>query len=73
MQKPFFSNVVQSTDVNNGIYTLATLVPFIMYLIMALLMQFGYNIGKKDAIALKNELEERNAKRDAEAGKSQEA
>lgn len=73
LQKPFFSNVVQSTDVNNGIYTLATLVPFIMYLIMALLMQFGYNIGKKDAIALKNELEERNAKRDAEAGKSQEA
>ena len=73
LQKPFFSNVVQSTDVNNGIYTLATLVPFIMYLIMALLMQFGYNIGRKDAIALKNELEERNAKRDAQAKKSQEA
>ena len=35
-----------------------------MYLIMALLMQFGYNIGRDDAIALKNELEERNAKRD---------
>lgn len=58
-------DVVQQTpEVNNGIYTLATLVPFILYIIMALLMQFGYNIKRDDAIALKNELEERNAKRD---------
>ena len=67
MQKPFFNNVIQTADVNNGIYSLATLAPCIMYLVMALLMQFGYNIGRDDAIALKNELEERNAKREAEA------
>ena len=65
--------VQQTTEVNNGIYTLATLVPFILYIIMALLMQFGYNIKRDDAIALKEELEERNAKRDAQAEKSQEA
>ena len=38
--------IVQTEDVNNGIYTLATLVPFIMYLAMALLMHFGYTLGK---------------------------
>ncbi len=53
--------VQQTTEVNNGLYTLATLVPFIIYLVMALLMQFGYNLNKTKTIELKNELEERNA------------
>lgn len=57
--------VQQTTEVNNGIYTLATIVPFIMYLIMALLMHLGYNIGRDETIALKEELEARNAARDA--------
>ena len=60
-------DVVQQTpEVNNGLYTLATLVPFIIYLVMALLMQFGYNLNKTKTIELKTELEERNAKNDAE-------
>ncbi|MCR4610396.1 MAG: glycoside-pentoside-hexuronide (GPH):cation symporter [Lachnospiraceae bacterium] len=58
--------IQQSESTINGIYILATLVPFILYLIMALLMQFGYNIKKDDAVKLKEYLEERNAKRDAE-------
>lgn len=61
--------VQQTTEVNNGLYTLATLVPFIIYLVMALLMQFGYNLNKTKTIELKNELEERNA--NAEGGNVQ--
>ncbi|MCR4674302.1 MAG: MFS transporter, partial [Lachnospiraceae bacterium] len=52
--------IVQSDSVNNGIYTLATLVPFIMYLLMALLMHFGYTLGKKETIELADELRERH-------------
>lgn len=52
--------IVQTEDVNNGIYTLATLVPFIMYLAMALLMHFGYTLGKKQTIELADELHARH-------------
>ena len=55
--------VKQTAEVNSGIYTLATLAPFVFYLVMALLMHFGYNLGKKETIALKEELETRNAAR----------
>ena len=54
--------VQQTQEVNDGLYTLATLVPFIIYLVMALLMQFGYNLNKTKTVELKEELEERNAK-----------
>ena len=55
--------VKQTAEVNSGIYTLATLAPFVFYLVMALLMHFGYNLGKNETIALKEELETRNAAR----------
>ena len=48
--------VVQTAEVNNGIYTLATLLPFVMYIIMALLLHFGYNLGKDEVVALNEEL-----------------
>ena len=59
--------VVQSAEVNNGIYTLATLLPFIMYILMALLLHFGYTIGKKETIALAEELHERHKNDQVEA------
>ena len=51
--------VKQTTEVNNGIYTLATLLPFVMYIIMALLLHFGYNLGKDEVVALNEELASR--------------
>ena len=51
--------VVQTQEVNNGIYTLATMLPFIMYIIMALLLHFGYNLGRKETEELKAELDAR--------------
>ena len=65
--------VEQTAEVNNGLYTLATLVPFIIYLIMALLMQFGYNLNKTKTIELKAELEERDAKRGADGATSEQS
>ena len=38
----------QSAEVIDGFYTLATLVPAIMFGIMALLLIFGYNLSKKN-------------------------
>ena len=58
--------IQQTSEVNDGLYTLATLVPFIIYLVMALLMQFGYNLNKTKTVELKNELEERNANNNVE-------
>ena len=37
----------QSAEVINGFYTLATLVPAIIFTLMALLLIFGYNLSKK--------------------------
>ncbi|MCR5098178.1 MAG: glycoside-pentoside-hexuronide (GPH):cation symporter [Lachnospiraceae bacterium] len=48
--------VRQTAEVNNGIYTLATLLPFVMYIIMALLLHLGYNLGKNEVIELNEEL-----------------
>lgn len=39
--------IEQSASVNSGIYTIATIVPFVIYLIMFLMLQFGYNLTKK--------------------------
>ena len=39
--------VTQTQEVNNGIYTIATIVPFVMYLCMFLLLQVGYPLTKK--------------------------
>lgn len=38
----------QSADVIGGFYTLATLIPAIMFAIMAILLIFGYNLSKKN-------------------------
>ncbi len=52
--------VIRQTDeVNRGIYTLATLLPFVMYIIMALLLHIGYNLGKTQTEDLKKELDSR--------------
>ncbi len=39
--------VTQTQAVNEGIYSIATLVPFVMYLCMFLLLQVGYPLTKK--------------------------
>ena len=39
--------IEQEAAVNNGIYSIATIIPFVMYLAMFLFLQFGYNLTKK--------------------------
>ena len=51
--------VTQTQAVNEGIYSIATLVPFVMYLCMFLLLQFGYPLTKKALEQLHEELEVR--------------
>ncbi|MCI5872866.1 MAG: glycoside-pentoside-hexuronide (GPH):cation symporter [Clostridiales bacterium] len=46
----------QSMAVNEGIYNIATIVPFVMYLVMFLLLQFGYPLTKGHMEELKTEL-----------------
>ncbi len=50
--------VTQTQAVNEGIYSIATLVPFVMYLCMFLLLQFGYPLTKKALEQLHAELGE---------------
>ena len=49
--------VTQTAEVNQGIYNIATLVPFFMYLAMFLLLQFAYPLTKKTVSALRDELD----------------
>ncbi len=51
-------NVTQTQAVNEGIYSIATIVPFVMYLCMFLLLQFGYPLTKKALEQLHAELGE---------------
>ena len=51
--------MVQTEAVNEGIYRIATLVPFVMYLCMFLLLQFGYPLTKKAVHDLREELDNR--------------
>ena len=53
--------IEQSESVNTGLYNIATLVPCIMYIVMFLLLQFGYTLGKDQVEALKVELHEQRA------------
>lgn len=39
--------ILQEASVNQGIYSIATIVPFVMYLCMFLFLQFGYNLTRK--------------------------
>lgn len=48
--------VTQTQAVNDGIYTIATIVPFVMYLCMFLLLQVGYPLTKKALEQLHAEL-----------------
>ena len=50
--------VTQTQAVNKGIYSIATIVPFVMYLCMFLLLQFGYPLTKKALEELHAELGE---------------
>ena len=50
--------VTQTQAVNEGIYSIATIVPFVMYLCMFLLLQFGYPLTKKALEQLHAELGE---------------
>ena len=52
-------NVTQTQAVNEGIYSIATIVPFLMYLCMFLLLQFGYPLTKKALEQLHAELDEK--------------
>lgn len=49
----------QTEAVNLGIYNISTIVPCIMYVVMFLLLQFGYTLGKNEVEALKEELHAR--------------
>ena len=49
--------VVQTQAVNEGIYTMATIIPFVMYLCMFLLLQVGYPLTKKALEQLHADLE----------------
>ena len=51
-------NATQTQAVNEGIYSIATIVPFVMYLCMFLLLQFGYPLTKKALEQLHAELGE---------------
>ena len=51
--------MVQTEAVNQGIYNIATLVPFVMYLCMFLLLQFGYPLTRKAVEELRKELDNR--------------
>ena len=51
--------MIQTEAVNEGIYKIATLVPFGMYLCMFLLLQFGYPLTKKAVKQLREELDSR--------------
>ena len=46
----------QTAEVNRGIYDIATLVPFAMYLVMFLILQFAYPLTKQKIAELKEEL-----------------
>ena len=48
--------VTQTRAVNEGIYAIATIVPFVMYLCMFLLLQFGYPLTKRALEQLHAEL-----------------
>ena len=50
--------VTQTQAVNEGIYSIATIVPFVMYLCMFLLLQVGYPLTKKALEQLHRELGE---------------
>ena len=54
-------NAVQTAEVNNGIYNIATLVPFVMYLCMFLLLHFGYPLTRKHVEATRDELHARRS------------
>ncbi len=49
--------IIQSEAVNKGIYNIATLVPFVMYLVMSLLLQFAYPLTRKKVADMKDELD----------------
>ena len=51
--------VAQTDAVNNGIYSIATIVPFIMYLVMFLLLAVAYPLTKKRVEAQRSELDAR--------------
>ncbi len=54
------SGISQGTEVLNGMYNIATLVPFIMYLLMFLLMLI-YPLNKKTTDRMHKELDERRS------------
>ena len=39
--------LVQTDAVNHGLYNIGTIIPFVMYVVMFLLLQFGYPLSKK--------------------------
>ena len=51
--------IVQQASVNEGIYTISTIVPFVMYLCMFLLLQFGYPLGKEQVAQMKEDLHQK--------------
>jgi GPH family glycoside/pentoside/hexuronide:cation symporter len=51
----------QTEQVNQGIYNIATLVPFVMYLVMFLLLQFGYPLTRIRTEELGQELAKNHA------------
>ena len=56
--------LIQTDAVNKGIYNMSTIIPFIMYLCMFLLLQFGYPLTRQHVVATTKELQERRAARE---------
>lgn len=54
--------LVQTDAVVNGMYTMATLVPFAMYMGMFLLLQFGYGLTKNKVTQLRYDLDSQRSK-----------
>lgn len=51
--------IEQTMEVNEGIYAIATLVPFVIYLLMFFVLQFGYGLSKENMEQLREELKRR--------------
>ena len=51
--------LTQTAEVNEGIYSIATIIPFVMYLVMFLLLNFAYPLTKRRVQEIRQELDDR--------------
>ena len=58
--------ITQEASVNDGIYRMATIIPFLMYLCMFLLLKFGYPLTRAHIEKTRDELHARRESREKE-------